>query len=188
MDFIIFIMDLNGFFNGLGGRTRRTKQTRKGQERSGSGCLGWTGKELLPNTVSYVRKCCREARDRRFQPPADLMPWWIEEFPEQWFITFIYIYMCVCHCVTVWLCDCELSRIFSLSLFELCWTLYLTILYWPFDFWQDFKPQMIYFRMSPARPPLVFNASSSSPVCMGLYNSALWHEYLDRKFPCECWV
>ena len=103
MDFIIFIMDLNGFFNGLGGRTRRTKQTRKGQERSGSGCLGWTGKELLPNTVSYVRKCCREARDRRFQPPADLMPWWIEEFPEQWFITFIYIYIYICVCVTVWL-------------------------------------------------------------------------------------
>ena len=102
--------------------------------------------------------------------------------------SFIYIYVCVCNCVTVWLCDCELSRIFSLSLFELCWTLYLTILYWPFDFWKDFKPQMIYFRMSPARPPLVFNASSSSPVCMGLYNSALWHEYLDRKFPCECWV
>jgi hypothetical protein len=167
------------FFNGLGGRTRRTKQTRKGQERSGSGCLGWTGKELLPNTVSYVRKCCREARDRRFQSPADLMPWWIEEFPELWFITFIYIYMCVC--VIVWLCDCVtvsflvFSHCHCLSCVEPCIS-------------QDFKPQMIYFRMSPARPPLVFNASSSSPVCMGLYNSALWHEYLDRKFPCECWV
>ena len=123
------------FFNGLGGRTRRTKQTRKGQERSGSGCLGWTGKELLPNTVSYVRKCCREARDRRFQSPADLMPWWIEEFPELWFITFIYIYMCVC--VIVWLCDCELSRIFSLSLFELCWTLYLTGFQTSDDLFQD---------------------------------------------------
>ena len=124
MDFIIFIMDLNGFFNGLGGRTRRTKQTRKGQERSG--CLGWTGKELLPNTVSYVRKCCREARDRRFQPPADLMPWWIEEFPEQWFITFIYIYICVC----VWLCDCVtvsflvFSHCHCLSCVEPCISLY----------------------------------------------------------------